>query len=121
MNGHAYDPSSFMGRAYALRDVVTVMLSQMDPALVVFCYKIVAQRGPTHLSEDSTTDFPSNHVAQPVHITRASEFLCNIHPDMNVSQSYEVLKCSKHNSDPFVENGSQVMEIDNPGHNTLKM
>lgn len=76
------------------------MLSQMDPALVAFCDKIAAQGGPTRLSEDSTTNFPSNPVAQPVHITRASECLRNVQPDMNVSQSYEVLKRSKQNSDP---------------------
>ncbi|GLJ11477.1 hypothetical protein SUGI_0168470 [Cryptomeria japonica] len=102
------------------------MLSQMDPALVAFCDKIAAQGGPTRLSEDSTTNFPSNPVAQPVHITRASECLRNVQPDMNVSQSYEVLKRSKQNSDPdqgkvvagdsdpFAEDRSQPMEIDTP-------
>ncbi|GLJ11511.1 hypothetical protein SUGI_0169330 [Cryptomeria japonica] len=104
----------------------------MDPALVAFCDKIAAQGGPTRLSEDSTTNFPSNPVAQPVHITRASECLRNVQPDMNVSQSYEVLKRSKQNSDPdqgkvvagdsdpFAEDRSQPMEIDTPGQNTLK-
>ncbi|GLJ11482.1 hypothetical protein SUGI_0168520 [Cryptomeria japonica] len=53
-------------------------------------------------------------------------------PDMNVSQSCEVLKRSKQNSDPdqgkvvardsdpFAEDRSQPMEIDTPGQNTLK-
>ncbi|GLJ11509.1 hypothetical protein SUGI_0169310 [Cryptomeria japonica] len=107
------------------------MLSQMDPALVAFCDKIAAQGGPTRLSEDSTTNFPSNPVAQPVHITRTSECLRNVQPDMNVSQSYEGLKRSKQNSDPdqgkvvagdsdpFAEDRSQPMEIDTPGQNTL--
>ncbi|GLJ11527.1 hypothetical protein SUGI_0169700 [Cryptomeria japonica] len=98
-NGDDYNGARIVSRAYALRDAILGMLSQMDPALVAFCDKIAAQGGPTHLSEDSTTNFPSNPVAQPVHITRASEFLRNVQPDMNVSQSYEVLKRSKQNSE----------------------
>ncbi|XP_057845633.2 ATPase family AAA domain-containing protein At1g05910-like [Cryptomeria japonica] len=131
-NGDDYNGARIVSRAYALRDAILGMLSQMDPALVAFCDKIAAQGGPTRLSEDSTTNFPSNPVAQPVHITRASECLRNVQPDMNVSQSYEVLKRSKQNSDPdqgkvvagdsdpFAEDRSQPMEIDTPGQNTLK-
>ncbi|GLJ11503.1 hypothetical protein SUGI_0169020 [Cryptomeria japonica] len=131
-NGDDYNGARIVSRAYALRDAILGMLSQMDPALVAFCDKIAAQGGPTRLSEDSTTNLPSNPVAQPVHITRASECLHNVQPDMNVSQSYEVLKRSKQNSDPdqgkvvagdsdpFAEERSQPMEIDTPGQNTLK-
>ncbi|GLJ11486.1 hypothetical protein SUGI_0168610 [Cryptomeria japonica] len=154
-NGDDYNGPRIVSRAYALRDAILGMLSQLDPALVAFCDKIAAQGGPTRLSEDSTTNFPSNPVAQPVHITtrlsedsttnfpsnpvaqpvhitRASECLRNVQPDMNVSQSYEVLKRSKQNSDPdqgkvvagdsdpFAEDRSQPMEIDTPGQNTLK-
>ncbi|GLJ11489.1 hypothetical protein SUGI_0168750 [Cryptomeria japonica] len=131
-NGDDYNGARIVSRAYALRDVILGMLSQMDPALVAFCDKIAAQGGPTRLSEDSTKIFPLNPVAQPVHITRASECLRNVQPDMNVSQSYEVLKRSKQNSDPdqgkvvagdsdpFAEDRSQPMEIDTPGQNTLK-
>ncbi|GLJ11451.1 hypothetical protein SUGI_0168150 [Cryptomeria japonica] len=126
-NGDDYNGARIVNRAYALRDAILGMLSQMDPALVAFCDKIAAQGGPTRLSEDSTTNFSSNPVAQPVHITRASECLCNVQIDMNVSQSYEVLKRSKHNSDPdqgkvvagdsgpFAEDRSQPMEIDTHG------
>ncbi|GLJ11494.1 hypothetical protein SUGI_0168860 [Cryptomeria japonica] len=131
-NGDDCNGARIVSRAYALRDAILGMLSQMDPALVAFCDKIAAQGGPTRLSEDSTTNFPSNPVAQPVHITRASECLRNVQPDMNVSQSYEVLKRSKQNSDPdqgkvvagdsdpFAEDSSQPMEIDTSGQNTLK-
>ncbi|KAH9324038.1 hypothetical protein KI387_004216, partial [Taxus chinensis] len=126
-NGDDYNGARIVSRAFALRDAVHGMLSQMDPALVAFCDKIAAQGGPTRLSEDSATNFPSNPVVQPVHVTRASARLRHVQPEMNVTQSYEVLKRSKRtndpdqgevlggNSDPFVEDRSQAMEIDTLG------
>nr|ASZ84552.1 putative BRAT1 [Cupressus sempervirens] len=130
-NGDDYNGARIVSRACALKDAVLGMLSQMDPLLVAFCDKIAAQGGPTRLSEDSATNFLPNPVAQPVHVTRASARLRNVQPEMNVSQSYEVLKRSKRNSDPdqgevvagnsdpFAEDSSQPMEIDTSGQNTL--
>eukprot|EP01018_Ginkgo_biloba_P034610 Gb_05160 [translate_table: standard] len=129
-NGDDYSGARIVSRAYALRDAVHGMLSQMDPALVSFCDTIAAQGGPTRLSEDSSTSFPSNPVVQLVHITRASARLRNVQPEMNVSQSYEVLRRSKRNNDtdqggeaaggnsgPLVEERLQAMETDTLVHN----
>ncbi|GLJ11464.1 hypothetical protein SUGI_0168290 [Cryptomeria japonica] len=51
-NGDDYNGARIVSRAYALRDAILGMLSQMDPALVAFCDKIAAPGGPTRLSED---------------------------------------------------------------------
>ncbi|GLJ11515.1 hypothetical protein SUGI_0169370 [Cryptomeria japonica] len=41
-NGDDYNGARIVSRAYALRDAILGMLSQMDPALVAFCDKIAA-------------------------------------------------------------------------------
>lgn len=127
-NGDDYNGARIVSRACALRDAVHGMLSQMDPALVAFCDSIASQGGPTRLPEDSATSYPLNPVVQQVHVTRASARLRNVQPEMNVSQSYEVLKRSKRNNDTdqveaaggvsgqFVEE-KQPMEIDTIGQN----
>jgi len=81
------------------------------------------------LPEDSATTFHLNPVVQQVHVTRASARLRNVQPEMNVSQSYEVLKRSKRNNDTdqgeavggssgqLVEEKSHLMEIDAIGQN----
>lgn len=73
------------------------MLSQMDPALVSFCDKIAEQGGPLHFEEDDDAGsiLNSNPVAQLAIITRASARLRNVQPEVNLSQSYEVLKRQK--------------------------
>ncbi|GLJ11487.1 hypothetical protein SUGI_0168660 [Cryptomeria japonica] len=42
-NGDDYNGARIVSRAYALRDAILGMLSQMDPALVAFCDKIAVQ------------------------------------------------------------------------------
>lgn len=128
-NGDDYNGARIVSRAYALRDAVHGMLSQMDPALVAFCDSIASQGGPTRLPEDSATTFHLNPVVQQVHVTRASARLRNVQPAMNVSQSYEVLKRSKRNNDTdqgeavgggsghLVEEKSDPMETDTIGQN----
>lgn len=77
-NGDDYNGARIVNRAYALRDAVHGMLSQMDPALVAFCDPIASQGGPTRFPEDSATTFHLNLVVQQVHVTRASACLRNV-------------------------------------------
>jgi ATPase family AAA domain-containing protein 2 len=73
------------------------MLSQMDPTLVSFCDKIAEQGGPLHFegNDDAGSILQSNPVAQLAVVTRASARLRNVQPEVNLSQSYEVLKRQK--------------------------
>lgn len=76
------------------------MLSQMDPALVACCDKIGAQGGPMHMPDDMEgSTFPSTPVVQLGTVTRASARLRNVQPEVNLDQSYEVLKRPKKNAD----------------------
>lgn len=73
------------------------MLSQMDPALVVFCEKIAAQGGPAHMPDElGGLVFTPTPVVQAT-VTRASARLRNVQPDVNLDQSYEALKRPKKN------------------------
>ncbi|CAI0541139.1 unnamed protein product [Linum tenue] len=93
-NGDDYNGSRIVSRAYELRDSVHGMLSQMDPALVAYCDKIAAQGGPMQLPDDIWgTIFPSTPVVQlGTAVTRASARLRNVQPEVNLDQSYKVLK-----------------------------
>ncbi|KAJ4779666.1 ATPase family AAA domain-containing protein [Rhynchospora pubera] len=108
-----------VSRACELRDVVEGMLSQMDPTLVSFCEKIAEQGGPLHFEEVDTAGsiLQSNPVAQLAVITRTSARLRNVQPEVNLSQSYEVLKRQKRST----ENEQLVMSgaaKDDKGPNT---
>ncbi|XP_043719072.1 ATPase family AAA domain-containing protein At1g05910 isoform X2 [Telopea speciosissima] len=99
-NGDDYNGARIVSRAHELRDAVHGMLSQMDPALVTFCDKIAAQGGPTHFTDDmGGTGFPNSPIIQHTAVTRASARLRNVQPEVNVTQSYEVLKRTKKNID----------------------
>lgn len=99
-NGDDYNGARIVSRAYELRDVVQGMLSQMDPGLVSFCDKIVAQGGPVNVADEmGGLCFPSVPVVQLASITRTSARLRNVQPEVNLSQSYEALKRGKKNSE----------------------
>ncbi|KAL6656331.1 hypothetical protein ACP70R_007157 [Stipagrostis hirtigluma subsp. patula] len=95
-NGDDYNGSRIVSRACELRDVVHGMLSQMDPSLVSFCDKIALQGGPLHVVDDEDSSIlQAAPVAQLVSGTRMSARLRNVQPEVNLSQSYEVLKRQK--------------------------
>jgi len=72
------------------------MFSQMDPSLVSFCDKIASQGGPQQVVDDEDNSIlQAAPVAQLVSGTRLSARLRNVQPEVNVSQSYEVLKRQK--------------------------
>ena len=72
------------------------MLSQMDPSLVSFCDKIASQGGPQQVVDDEDNSIlQAAPVAQLVSGTRLSARLRNVQPEVNLSQSYEVLKRQK--------------------------
>ncbi|CAN6211266.1 unnamed protein product [Urochloa humidicola] len=95
-NGEDYNGSRIVSRACELRDVVQGMLSQMDPSLVSFCEKIASQGGPLQVVDDEDSSIlQAAPVAQLVSGTRISARLRNVQPEVNLSQSYEVLKRQK--------------------------
>ncbi|KAL6845959.1 hypothetical protein ACP4OV_023407 [Aristida adscensionis] len=95
-NGDDYNGSRIVSRACELRDVVHGMLSQMDPSLVSFCDKIALQGGPLQVVDDEdSTILQAAPVTQQVSGTRTSARLRNVQPEVNLSQSYEVLKRQK--------------------------
>lgn len=95
-NGDDYNGSRIVSRACELRDVVQGMLSQMDPSLVSFCDKIALQGGPQQVVDDEDSSIlQAAPVAQLVSGTRLSARLRNVQPEVNLSQSYEVLKRQK--------------------------
>ncbi|KAG8050547.1 hypothetical protein GUJ93_ZPchr0009g362 [Zizania palustris] len=95
-NGSDYNGSRIVSRACELRDVVQGMLSQMDPSLVSFCDKIAEQGGPLQVLYDGDSSIlQAAPVAQLVSGTRMSARLRNVQPEVNLSQSYEVLKRQK--------------------------
>ncbi|KAF8701105.1 hypothetical protein HU200_033758 [Digitaria exilis] len=95
-NGNDYNGSRIVSRACELRDVVQGMLSQMDPSLVSFCDKIASQGGPQQVVDDEDNSIlQAAPVAQLVSGTRISARLRNVQPEVNLSQSYEVLKRQK--------------------------
>ncbi|CAN6167638.1 unnamed protein product [Urochloa humidicola] len=95
-NGDDYNGSRIVSRACELRDVVQGMLSQMDPSLVSFCDKIASQGGPLQVVDDEDSSIlQAAPVAQLVSGTRISARLRNVQPEVNLSQSYEVLKRQK--------------------------
>ncbi|XP_062198444.1 ATPase family AAA domain-containing protein At1g05910-like isoform X1 [Phragmites australis] len=95
-NGDDYNGSRIVSRACELRDVAHGMLSQMDPSLVSFCDKIASQGGPLQVVDDEDSAIlQAAPVAQLVSGTRMSARLRNVQPDVNLSQSYEVLKRQK--------------------------
>ncbi|KAJ3681129.1 hypothetical protein LUZ60_015618 [Juncus effusus] len=97
-NGDDYNGSRIVSRAHELRDVVQGMLSQMDPALVSFCDKISEQGGPLHFEDeegDNGSGLQSDPVVQLAMATRASARLRNAQPDVNLANSFEVLKRQK--------------------------
>ncbi|KAF8402311.1 hypothetical protein HHK36_013265 [Tetracentron sinense] len=99
-NGDDYNGSRIVSRAYELRDAVQGMLSQMDPALVTFCDKIAAQGGPVRVPDDiGGPCFPATPVVQQATVIRASARLRNVQPEVNLIQSYEVLRRTKKNMD----------------------
>lgn len=72
------------------------MLSQMDPSLVSFCDKIASQGGPLQAVDDEDRAIlQAAPVAQLVSGTRISARLRNVQPEVNLSQSYEVLRRQK--------------------------
>nr|TKS15226.1 hypothetical protein D5086_0000035020 [Populus alba] len=78
-NGDDYNGARIVSRGYELRDAVHGMLSQMDPALVTYCDKLLLKGLGT--------------------VTRTSARLRNVQPDVNLDQSYEALKWQKKNAD----------------------
>ncbi|KAG2644575.1 hypothetical protein PVAP13_2KG373700 [Panicum virgatum] len=94
-NGNDYNGSRIVSRACELRDVQG-MLSQMDPSLVSFCDKIASQGGPLQVMDDEDSSIlQAAPVTQLVSGTRISARLRNVQPEVNLSQSYEVLKRQK--------------------------
>ncbi|CAN8311397.1 unnamed protein product [Cochlearia groenlandica] len=78
-NGDDYAGARIVSRAYELRDVVHGMVSQMDPALVTYCDKIVAQGGPSQIPHDMCGSILGlAPVVQMGTVTRASARLRNI-------------------------------------------
>ena len=74
------------------------MLSQMDPALVAYCDKIAAQGGPSQMPEGyGDSALVQTPVVQTLAVTRASARLRNVQPEVNLGQTYEVLKKPKKN------------------------
>ncbi|XP_061366967.1 ATPase family AAA domain-containing protein At1g05910-like, partial [Gastrolobium bilobum] len=72
------------------------MLSQMDPALVAYCDKIASQGGPLHLPDElGYSTFPATPVVQLGTATRTSARLRHVQPEVNMDQSYDVLKRNK--------------------------
>lgn len=72
------------------------MLSQMDPALVAYCEKIASQGGPVQLSDElGDSTFPATPVVLLGQSTRMSARLRHVQPEVNMNQSYEVLKRTK--------------------------
>ncbi|ERN20150.1 hypothetical protein AMTRI_Chr06g201460 [Amborella trichopoda] len=108
-NGDDYNGTRIVSRAYELRDAVHGMLSQMDPALVSFCDKIAVQGGPLRIPEDSGAACTAP-VVQAVNVTRASARLRNVQPEVNLFQSYEVLKRQKRSNDAE-QTGNEVHSI----------
>ncbi|OEL29294.1 ATPase family AAA domain-containing protein [Dichanthelium oligosanthes] len=99
-NGDDYNGSRIVSRACELRDVVQGMLSQMDPSLLSFCDKIASQGGPLQVLDDEDSSIlQAAPVAQLVSGTRISARLRNVQPEVNLSQSYEVLKRQKKNAE----------------------
>ncbi|XP_062193342.1 ATPase family AAA domain-containing protein At1g05910-like isoform X2 [Phragmites australis] len=99
-NGDDYNGSRIVSRACELRDVVHGMLSQMDPSLVSFCDKIASQGGPLQVVDDEDSSIlQAAPVAQLVSVPRMSARLRNVQPDVNLSQSYEVLKRQKRSAE----------------------
>ncbi|XP_068647706.1 ATPase family AAA domain-containing protein At1g05910-like [Aristolochia californica] len=94
-NGDDYNGARIVSRAHELQDAVQGMLSQMDPAVVTFCEKIAAQGGP----DMGDLCLPAIPVVQLATVTRASAWLCNVQPEVNMSQSYEALKRQKRNTE----------------------
>lgn len=68
------------------------MLTQIDPTLISFCDKIAAQDPCQQLADEVP-------VVQLAAVTRASARLRNVQPEVNLTQSYEVLKRQKKHTD----------------------
>ncbi|PIN02526.1 hypothetical protein CDL12_24954 [Handroanthus impetiginosus] len=99
-NGDDYNGARIVSRAYELRDAVHGMISQMDPSLVAFCDKIADEGGPISLPADiGETLLPQTPVVQTISVTRASARLRNVQPEVNLDQSYEVIKRPKKHTD----------------------
>ncbi|KAF7805356.1 ATPase family AAA domain-containing protein [Senna tora] len=99
-NGEDYNGARIVSRACELRDAVSGMLSQMDPALVAYCDRIAAQGGPVHIPDELRgSTFPSTPVVQLGCTTRMSARLRNVQPEVNMDQSYEARKRTKKSSD----------------------
>ncbi|KAI8003822.1 ATPase family AAA domain-containing protein [Camellia lanceoleosa] len=116
-NGDDYNGSRIVSRAYELRDAVHGMLSQMDPALVAFCEKIVAEGGPVPVPDElAGSSFPETPVVQLATVTRASARLRNFQPEVNLDRSYEALKRPKKNVDAAhaVEEEARAPESEDP-------
>ncbi|XP_057546908.1 ATPase family AAA domain-containing protein At1g05910 isoform X2 [Amaranthus tricolor] len=97
-NGDDYNGARIVSRAHELRDAVEGMLSQMDPALVAYCDKIAAQGGPSQMPEGyGDSALVQTPVVQTLAVTRASARLRNVQPEVNLGQTYEVLKKPKKN------------------------
>ncbi|KAK7262577.1 hypothetical protein RJT34_30151 [Clitoria ternatea] len=95
-NGDDYNGSRIVSRACELRDAVHGMLSQMDPALVAYCDKIASQGGPLQLPDElGDSTFSATPVMQLGTATRMSARLRHVQPEVNLDQSYEVLKRTK--------------------------
>ncbi|CAN8295390.1 unnamed protein product [Cochlearia groenlandica] len=101
-NGDDYAGARIVGRSYELRDVVHGMLSQMDPALLTYCDKIVAQGGPSQIPDDlSGSILGLAPVVQIGTVTRASARLRNVQPEVNLDRDYEGLKKPKKTVEPL--------------------
>ncbi|KAG8057401.1 hypothetical protein GUJ93_ZPchr0002g26321 [Zizania palustris] len=99
-NGSDYNGTRIVSRACELRDVVQGMLSQMDPSLVSFCDKIAEQGGPPQVLDDGDNSIlQAAPVSQLGFVTRMSARLRNVQPEVNLSQSYEVLKRQKRSTE----------------------
>ncbi|XLS54205.1 hypothetical protein HN51_003960 [Arachis hypogaea] len=88
-NGEDYNGDRIVSRACQLRDVHG-MISQMDPTLVAYGDKIVAQGGPVHLSNELRwSTFPATPVVQLGTATRLSARLRN---EIHVKLKFQMIR-----------------------------
>ncbi|KAL8485976.1 hypothetical protein ACS0TY_028037 [Phlomoides rotata] len=112
-NGDDYNGARIVSRAHELRDAVHGMLSQMDPSLVTFCDKIADEGGPVSLPSDvDGAALPQTPVVQMMSVTRASARLRNVQPEVNLDQSYEVMKRPKKNVDASQTAAEEGLDIE---------
>ncbi|KAK9672262.1 hypothetical protein RND81_12G087600 [Saponaria officinalis] len=116
-NGDDYNGARIVSRAHEFRDSVYGMLSQMDPALVAFCDKIVAQGGPSRMPDGyGSSALQQTPVVQTLASTRTSARLRNVQPEMNSDLTFEALKRQKKNAEsiPLAATAEDKSKIPEP-------